>query len=257
MTMSGGSVNDHRQLETPINSAKQGVYGRYFADQSTTSIGGWIKNHARQRQLAVIESFIPDTGKAILEIGPGFGELTQLFLAAGHDNYTVIEPNMAMRERLAAWDVKTRDYLIPDLRETDESFDVIVLFDVFEHLNGTPEAQRFAAEAHRVLRPEGIICILSPDYLHWRYDFFNGDYSHSNITTVRRTLQLLHDHGFVVLEQAYFSGFFRGASATLVSYIFRLGLWFSVGNKIDSKLYKLKTTFLRSFLVIGAKPKRL
>jgi hypothetical protein len=89
--------------------------------------------------------------------------------------------------------------------------------------------------------------------LHCQHDFFNVDYTHSNVTTVRRTLQLFHDNGFRVLKYTYFSGFFSGLLATFVSYVARFALFFSVGNGLDSKLYKLKTTFLRSFLIVGAK----
>ena len=228
-------------------------YYDHFADQSTTRVGRWIQRTAKRRQLAAIQPFLPGTDSAILEIGPGTGELTRLFDLLGYRNYTAVEPNAKLRERLAASGVRTRSYMIPHLEEDDDSFDVIVLFHVFEHLASAQDAREFVSEAQRVLRPGGLLCILSPDYLQSRQDFFNVDYTHSNITTLRRALQLLHDHGFLVLEQAYFSAFFRGFAATLVSHIVRLGLWFSVGNKIDSKLYKLKTTFLRAFLVIGVK----
>jgi len=233
--------------------AGKAEYGSYYADQSSTSVGRWIKHLARQRQFAVIQRFVPDTTSAILEIGPGLGELTTLFLAAGYRDYTVVEPNRAMRSRLAAMGVRTRDYFIPYVREKDEDFDAIVLFHVFEHLNGTPEAQFFLSEAHRVLRPHGLLCILAPDYLHWQRDFFNGDYSHSNITTVRRSVQLFRDTGFCMVYYTYFSGFANGFFATCLSNLVRCGLFLSVGNKLDSKLYKLKTTLLRTFLLIGVK----
>ena len=241
------------QVESAEIEAAQAGFGDYFADQSTTSAGNWLKHRARQRQLAAIQRFVPDTTSAILEIGPGLGELTALFVAAGYSDYTVVEPNTAMREYIATMGVQTRDYFIPKMPEDDESFDVIVLFNVFEHLNGTPEAQIFMSEARRILRPDGLLCIMAPDYLHWQRDFFNGDYTHSHITTVRRSIQLFHDNGFSVEQYTYFSGFASGLSATFLSYLARCGLFLSVGNNLDSKLYKLKTTLLRSFLLIGIK----
>jgi len=228
-------------------------YYDYFADQSTTRVGRWIQRYANRRQLAVIQPFLQGRDSAILEIGPGTGELARLFLSLGYRNYTVVEPNTKLREHLAGIGVETRSYMVPHLDEEDSSFDLIVLFHLFEHLDGIREAQLFMSEARRVLRPSGLLCIVSPDYLHFRQDFFNVDYTHSNITTLRRTLQLFYDSGFRVLKHTYFSGFFSGLTATLVSHIVQLGLWLSAGNKIDGKLYRLKTTFLRSFLVIGAK----
>jgi SAM-dependent methyltransferase len=224
-----------------------------FADQSATRVGRWIQRTARRRQLAAMQPFLPATDCAVLEIGPGTGELLQAFRLLGYRNYTVVEPNAKFREHLAATGVATRSYMIPHLEEEDSSFDVIVLFHVFEHLETTRDARMFISEARRVLRSGGLLCILSPDYLHLRQDFFNVDYTHSNITTLRRTLQLFHDNGFGLLKHAYFSAFFSGCMATLISHMVRLALWFSVGNRIDSRLYKLKTTFLRSFLVVGAK----
>jgi len=225
----------------------------HFSDQSTTCLGRWIQKAEIRRQLAAIQPHLPGTDCAILEIGPGTGELLKAFHRLGYRNYTVVEPNRRFREHAAAMGVATRTYMIPHMEEGDSSFDVIVLFHVFEHLESTRDARVFISEARRVLRSGGLLCIVSPDYLHFRQDFFNGDYTHSNITTVRRTLQLFHDHGFYVLKHAYFSAFLGGLMATLVSHIVRLGLWFSVGNGLDPKLYKVKTTFLRSFLVIGVK----
>jgi SAM-dependent methyltransferase len=229
-------------------------YYDYAAEQSTTSLGRWIRKAARRRQLSAIQPLLPGTDCEILELGAGTGELAEAFQSLGYHRYIAVEPNAKLRERLTAMGVLTKGYMIPHLDEVDKSFDVIVLFHVFEHLDCSRDARVFMSEARRVLRPGGLLCILSPDYLHSRQDFFNVDYSHSNITTLRRTLQLYHDNGFRILKHAYFSAFFCGWAATLMSYVFRIGLWFSVGNKIDSKLYKLKTTFLRSFLIVGEKP---
>lgn len=251
--MSSSDPTRETQVESGAAEIGRAEYGDYFAEQQTTPTGRWLKRRARQRQQDIIQGFVPDRKSAVLEIGPGFGELTALFLDAGYNDYTVVEPNSAMRTRLAPLGVRTRDYSIPMLDETDESYDVLLLFHVFEHLKDSQEAQLFISEAHRVLRPRGHLCILSPDYLHWQHDFFNGDYSHSNVTTVRRTIQLLHDGGLETVAYAYFSGFVTGPFATCLSMLVRCSLAFTAGNALDSKLYKLKTTLLRSFLIIGRK----
>jgi len=228
-------------------------YFDHFAQSPSTPIGNWITGRTKQHEFALMKPLLPDRGCAILEVGPGTGELAAVFLEAGYRNYTVVEPNAMMREHLARKDVITKDYMIPKLAEEDNSYDAIILIDVFEHLDSSREARIFTTEARRVLRPGGILCIASPDYLHWKEDFFNCDFSHSNITSVRRTLQLLHNNGFRTLEYVYFSGFFTGTLATLMSYLARIGLWFANSNGIDKKLYKLKLTFLRRFFIIGAK----
>jgi SAM-dependent methyltransferase len=231
------------------------VFYDHFAKQSITPIGNWITQRAGRRQLTLIQPFLPGTGCAILEIGPGLGVLAELFMQKGYCNYTAVEPNVTMRAHLVERGIRSKSYRIPLIDEEDHTYDLIILSHVFEHLDGTSEARIFMREAQRVLQPGGHLCIISPDYLHLREDFFNVDYTHSNITTLRRTIQLFRDNGFRVVKSAYLSGFFGGPLATVVSYLFRLGLFFCEGNRLDAKLYKLKTTFLRSFLVIGEKQK--
>ena len=225
----------------------------HYAQSSSTPLGDCIKRRERKRQFAVMEPFLRSRGCQILEIGPGMGELPDLFLNAGYRNYTVVEPNDRMRNRLAARGVMTKNYLIPHLHEEDNAYDAIILFEVFEHLNDSHEAAIFIAEARRVLRPGGLLCILAPDYLHWKEDFFNCDFSHANVTSVRRTLQLFYNNGFRMLTYAYFSGFFMRIPATVASHMVRLAFAFSSSNGIDKKWYKIKLTFLRKFLIIGRK----
>lgn len=107
----------------------------------------------------------------ILELGPGMGILADLFAIAGYDEYTVVEPNPTMRQALMQRGFTAKDYLIPSLREEDETYDLILLSNVFEHLRDTADASLFVNEAHRVLRPNGLLCIFAPDYLHWQADF--------------------------------------------------------------------------------------
>jgi hypothetical protein len=66
-------------------------------------------------------------------------------------------------------------------------------------------------------------------------------------------MQLFRDNGFRTLTWIYFSAFFCGALATVASYLVGKALFFANGNGLDNKLYKLKTTFLRRFLIIGSR----
>jgi SAM-dependent methyltransferase len=228
-------------------------YFDHFAQSRGTVLGNRLSRRAVSRQFAHIQRLLPSTDSAILEIGSGQGDLADLFYQAGYHDYTVVEPNALMRDALAQRGFKTKNYLIPRLDEVNCSYDALVLFDVFEHLNDTSAAMTFIAEAARVLRPAGLLCILSPDYLHWRADFFNCDFSHSNVTSVRRTLQLFHNQRLKMLEYAYFSSFLEGLPATVLSYAGRAGLMFANSNGMDRRLYKLKLSCLRRFLIIGRK----
>jgi SAM-dependent methyltransferase len=228
-------------------------YFDHFAKAPMTPIGKWIVMNVLKREFSMIEPMLPNRDSVILEIGPGLGELAQFFLDAGYYNYVVVEPNDTMRESMAKKGFSVKNYLIPNLSEDDSTYDAIVLSDVFEHLNDTNEAKIFISEAKRVLRPGGIVCIATPDYTHWREDFFNADFSHSNITSVRRTMQLFQNNGIKLAKYMYMSGFVVGTPATLLSHFIRAALFFSHSSGSDDKLYKLKLTFLRRFLIIGVK----
>jgi SAM-dependent methyltransferase len=223
----------------------------HFSEIPPTRIGKWIKNRSRYRVFTTIAEFLPDKNSSILEIGGGMGELAKYFKRDNYQNYVIVEPNSFMREILNSKGYTTKNYLIPSLLEDDNSFHAIILIDVFEHLNDTHDASKFMKEAKRVLIPGGVLCILSPDYLHWKVDFFNGDYSHSFITTLRRLYQLFINYGFRTEHYTYFSGFFSGNWATIVSYIVRIFMFFVGRNYINNRLYNFKLTFLRQFLIIG------
>jgi SAM-dependent methyltransferase len=233
------------------------TYFDHFASASSTVLGRWITKRTVQREFQLIRPFLNNSSIAILEIGPGIGDLAEAFRAAGFGNYTVVEPSPSMRAAMIRKGFNaSRDYLIPKLEEEDAAFDLIILCDVFEHLNDTRDAQMFLSEAQRVLKPNGALCFLLPDFLHWQSDFFNADYTHSNISTVRRLMQLFFNHGFAVKRWLYLSAFVTGWRATLLSWLIRCALKFAKGNGMNCRLYKLKLTFLRRFLIIGAKVDR-
>lgn len=225
----------------------------HYANSSKTAIGDWIVRKTTIRELAFITSFIPNRECSILEIGPGRGIMASILLQLGYTNYQAVEPNDTMRASLVGKGFVVKNYAIPCINERDDFYDVIILSNVFEHLDNASQAQVFIDEAWRVLKKGGVLCISSPDFIHWGHDFFNCDFSHNNITSVRRTQQLLYNRGFQLRMRKYLSAFFVGVPATITSHFVRLALYFVGGEKINGRLYKIKLTFLRRFLVIGQK----
>jgi SAM-dependent methyltransferase len=86
------------------------------------------------------------------------------------------------------------------MRAADASCDVVYADQVLEHMSGIDAAREFVAEAHRVLRPDGVFFVVVPDYLKERTFFWDVDYTHNFVTTERRVRQLLYDGGFEVSE---------------------------------------------------------
>lgn len=230
------------------------AYFDHFATGTSTGIGDWLTTHAIDEQFRFLSTHLPRTDADILEIGPGHGEFAERIMRGGYRNYDVVEPNGRMREKLEGLGARrVKDYLIPDLREADASYDAIVICDVFEHLNDTREAQRFIAEAARVLRPGGILFILSPDLMDWKEDFYNCDFSHSNPTTVRRTHEMFMNEGLSTAEYRYSYSGFSGPLGFLLNRAVKAATFWASGEDLDFKPYKLRLTFLRRFMIVGRK----
>ena len=104
-----------------------------------------------------------------------------------------------------------------------------------------------------MLRPGGILFILSPDLMDWKEDFYNCDFSHSNPTTVRRTHEIFLNEGLTTAAFAYsYSGFAGPLGFALNRLVKALTFWAS-GEDLDFKPYKLRLTFLRRFMIVGRK----
>ena len=228
-------------------------FDHFHKRKTATPIGRILWEYRKRREAEIIQKYLPTSDMAILEIGPGRGEFAQNLLNFGYHNYTVVEPNATMREQLITKGLKVNKYAIPNLLEEDGTYDAVILISVFEHLKNTEEATVFFDEANRVLRERGILFILSPDYAHWKDDFFLCDYTHCNLTSVRRTIQLCQNHSFLFTNCIYFSAFFTGKVATFLSHIVRFSFFFVSRDGLSNRLYEFKLGFLRRFLSICVK----
>ncbi len=229
-------------------------YFDHFAESKSTKIGKLLHNRKTKRDFRYICKYLRSKNCDILEIGPGKGDLAKVFLKNGYKNYDVVEPNINMNKLMKNIGVrKVSNYKIPTLNEIDESYDIILCFDVYEHLNNSNEAETFISESERVLKKRGMIIILSPDYLDWRNDFFNCDYTHNNITTVRRIIQIFYNNNLNTFEYKYFYSFLEGVIGIIISKLIKVLTLFYKGNSINSKIYKLRLTFLRRFIIVGKK----
>jgi len=199
-----------------------------------------------------------EAGQSVLEIGPGRGVLADLCLGKGIE-YAAIEPNRQLGDSLKARGVDITCARIPPVPDMGRTFDCVVMINVMEHMSSMPDALQTAEEIRGLLEPHGKLAICSPDYLNYRHNFFNCDFSHNYVTTERRLRQLLISAGFDNIRSHYLSGPFCGATCFIVSgFVSRLpfGLLHSIWpkNKTISKLYKAQLTFSRKVLTIGENP---
>jgi SAM-dependent methyltransferase len=196
-------------------------------------------------------------GGSVLEIGPGRGDFADICLKAGIE-YSAIEANRQMAESLQARGAHVVRAMAPPLPALDKRFDTVVMINVMEHMNDVRDALAITGQIRDVLKPKGKFVVCSPDYLNWRRDFFNCDFSHNYVTTRRRLEQLLVNCGFGNIKSCHLSGPVSGLLCFLLSaFVSRLPFGFLNAafpdSKLCYKLYKGQLTFLRKVLVVGEK----
>ena len=233
--------------------AKEYFYDHFQQDKSTGAGNRISKAFAGKIfKYAGIES-----GHNVLETGPGRGVFADICLKAGAEYYAV-EPNRQMAESLEKRGANVVCAMVPPLPEMDRQFDFAVMINVMEHMNSMKDALQITQQIREILKPKGKFVICSPDYLNYRHNFFNCDFSHSYVTTRRRLKQLLVSGGFNNIRSCYLSGPISGITGMLVSTIIsRMPFGFLNGafpnSKIFHKLYKMQLTLSRKVLILGEK----
>lgn len=138
----------------------------------------------------VTRHFSADT--KLLDVGCGTGWLADCFA-----DYTGVDGSSEMVEAAAR---QGRRVLLADVAEPlpfeDASFDGVVLKDLLEHVADPVATVR---EAHRLLRPGGVVFASSPDAQRWVWD----DYTHRRPFTRRSFRLMFADSGFEVETVGY------------------------------------------------------
>ena len=193
-----------------------------YEDKKTVEGRGELRTGTRdlaalrlERCLDAIEGATGD----LLEIGCGAGRYTRAFLHYRPD-LTVSGcdiSHIALEEARAADTTRKIDYRLGDalnLPYEDNSFDIVVLFDVFEHVT---DVDRAASEVARVLRPGGVFHCFVPCEGNKRTLFAVFRHSqrvpihrwkreqigHIQVLTTRQMQSILRRRGLRVLDTTY------------------------------------------------------
>jgi len=109
----------------------------------------------------------PDRGVRIVEIGSGYGHLLRFLAEQGYRNLGAIDSSRALlggvRQRLGSLlSASCVGDLVETLNLNPRAFDVIIMFDVIEHV---PFGRLVAAvqAIHRALRPSGRVILRTPN----------------------------------------------------------------------------------------------
>jgi ubiquinone/menaquinone biosynthesis C-methylase UbiE len=152
-------------LETPPTKAEPFQFD--YEDISTVEGRGELRTGTRDvaalRLERCLEAIAGKTGK-LLEIGCGAGRYTRAFMHYRPDLqiYGCDISHTALKEARTADPTGRIEYALGDalnLPYQDNSFDIVVLFDVFEHVT---DVGRAADEVARVLKPDGLFHCFVP-----------------------------------------------------------------------------------------------
>jgi SAM-dependent methyltransferase len=155
-------------------------------------------------------------GARVLEIGSGTGTLLSRLRTQGFDAQGV-ELNATLIEEGRKWhgDLPVQQITGTALPFADRTFDIVMSFDVFEHI---PDSDAHLREVRRVLRPCGTYLIQTPnkwtnvvfETIRWR-SFTRFRQDHCSLHSLGELQRRLTAHGFRVraYDVAVVNDFFR------------------------------------------------
>jgi len=188
--------------------------GDYF-DAGTDHLTDLDSRFQRYRVRKVLEIHAPGPDDRVLDLGCGWGTFS-FALAPTVDEVVGLDFSSRSVElcecRGETLGLANASFLRADARETglpDESFDVVLAADLFEHLY-PEDSERVTAEAFRVLRRGGRFVVWTPHRGHFlevlknRNIVLKADPTHVDYKSMGRMLDLLEGAGFDV-EKAYYA----------------------------------------------------
>ena len=122
----------------------------------------YVWRSGQERRLALIDRYAPLSGRRILDVGCGIGTYVEHLRQFSDQVYGIdIEP-----ERIAEGSKRLPNLLVAAAERPpflSESFDVVLLHEVLEHLE---DDRLVVAKAHQLLAPGGRMVIFAPNRLY-------------------------------------------------------------------------------------------
>jgi 2-polyprenyl-3-methyl-5-hydroxy-6-metoxy-1,4-benzoquinol methylase len=191
------------------------VMGAYYA--SSENYAYWAKHifpasEAARREkihkpwLERVRAYAERHGVArgtLVEVGPGFGTFAALADASGHfARVLAIEPTPEMAAACRARGVTVVEKRIEEVAGEVEGADILVAFEVIEHLFAPRD---FLAQCARLVRPGGLLVLSCPNGEGFDIAMLGAgalavDAEHVNLFNPASLARLVTAHGFEVLE---------------------------------------------------------
>ncbi|HEY5137943.1 MAG TPA: class I SAM-dependent methyltransferase, partial [Methylococcales bacterium] len=177
-----------------MNDWEKRLYDNYVSTEQTAN-PQQLKDLEHPYNDKLIASHLPkDTNLAIVDLACGHGRLIYSLKKFGYSNVLGVDVSseqVAVAHRLGVTEVKCQDVTEFLKGVQTESFDVVFLMDILEHL-GKQEIFNLLDNVHKVMKNNGMVVIHVPNGagifgMRVRY----GDSTHQNAFTQQSMQQIL------------------------------------------------------------------
>jgi ubiquinone/menaquinone biosynthesis C-methylase UbiE len=167
----------------------------------------WDRRYGLRKRLRAIERHVE--GGKLLDVGAASGDFLSEVARSSRWTAEGVEPQPEAGAQARARGLTVYRGTLESCNLPSASYDVITLWDVFEHLH---DPQAALAEAARLLRPGGLLVMSTPNLDSWDRRLF-GKYwigyelpRHLYLFNRRNAIPLLARQGFDLLEVRSFFG---------------------------------------------------
>jgi SAM-dependent methyltransferase len=150
-------------LHFPINSV---ILTIVINEDKAIRLGhpSYVWRYGQDRRLDMIRQYVPLEGARVLDIGCGLGAYVDKFRGLTAEPFGVdIDADKLFKARRDK-DLRTLALAVSEgLPFPDNTFDAILLHEVIEHV---ADDRLTIQEAHRVVKPEGVVVVFAPNRLY-------------------------------------------------------------------------------------------
>lgn len=165
-------------------------------------------------------------GAAILEIGVGKGEMQRHFEQRGETHGQDVSEECLKHAK------RPHNIALPGIPMAMKSLGLIYAAHVMEHLPDYKTCLQTMRVMRHCLHTLGSIVLIIPDYMSWKEDFWNVDYTHAVPFSDRRMKQLVQDAGMHIAKTETICGPFLGLPAKLLDIVNHALPWRSIHPRL-------------------------
>ena len=237
-------------------------YDNYFSrSESISRVGKWIIAREIQNRISLSQILSNKKNLKTLEFGPGKGHFARAVLSSGWE-YRALDGSPSVLQLLRAEGIDVIQAFVPPVpKEAGSGYDLVLMEHFIEHMDSPASARDLVEAVHQSLSPNGLLLIVSPDFLAHRSNFWDCDYTHAFVTTNQRLRQLLLDCNYEICYAGYETlGIQNPFVAWLISELTNLAFFTRVPQLLSLLLKgstalssKWKNVLLRSCVIVGQK----